>query len=226
MFDLIKQRENYAYILTEMNDLMTNQSNDYEEELRKAKEEWGTDNIPSEILESLRLGSHGAYQTVYLHWRKPIYLLLLRLTGSEADAEDITQDVFIKVWENHHKVDPEKNIKSLLYLIARHSAIKHFDKRKARDNYSTQTTADEIDFESSYDIVVAKETALLKEAALSRMPQLRRRIYIMYVEEGLSAEEIAKRLDIKKETVYNNMSIVRKEFNELLALFMIFFILP
>lgn len=209
-----------------MNDLNTDRNHVSDEEIKRVRDEWGPDNISSEILEQLRLGSHEAYQTVYLYWRKPIYLLLLKLTGSDEDAEDITQDVFIKVWENHHKVDPAKNIKSLLYLIARHSAIKHFDKRKARNNYSSQTIPDEIDFESSYDIIVAKETALLKEAALSRMPKLRQRIYVLYVEEGMSAEDIARRLDIKKETVYNNMSIIRKEFSELLTLFLILFVMP
>jgi len=208
--------------MDELNPSLNNDSDDNKD----LKDVWKPGVIPSDVLESLRLGSHNAYQTVYLHWRKPVYHLLLKLTGSPADSEDITHDVFIKVWENHEKVDPTKNIKSLLYLIARHSAIKHFDKQKARDNYVGMADKDDIDFESSYDIAVAKETELLKEAKLLRMSEQRRTIYLLSVEEGLSADQIAQRVGASKDTVYTQLSAAKKELHELLSLFMIFFVMP
>jgi RNA polymerase sigma-70 factor (ECF subfamily) len=181
--------------------------------------------ISSDILKALRDGSQEAYKTVYLQWRKPIYLLLLKLTGSDVDAEDITQDVFIKLWESREKVDPERDIRSLLYLIARRSAINYFDRKKTRDKFSRNCMFDEIDYENSYDIVVAKETELLKELALSRMSEQRSRIYRMNVEENLNAEEIAAKLGVSHGTVYNQISAAKKDLRELISLFMLLFIL-
>ncbi len=178
--------------------------------------------VTANILEDLRNGSQDAFKSVYLHWRKPIYMLLLKLTGSDADAEDITQDVFIKLWENHHKVIPSKDIRSLLYVIARHSAYNHLDRKKTRYKYQG---AEEIDYENSYDIVVAKETELLKELALSRMSDQRRRIYRMNVEENLDAQHIADQLGLTRETVYNQVSAAKKDLRELISVFMLFFVL-
>lgn len=179
--------------------------------------------ISSETLNYLRLGSQEAYKTIYLRWRKPIYTLLLKLIGSKQDAEDITQDVFIKLWEYRGKVDPSKNIKTLLYLIARQSAIKHFEKHKAGKNYIHSAKLNELTVESSYDIIVAKELELLKEIALSRMPKQRSTIYRMSIEEGLKAEEIAEKIKISKESVYNQLSLARKDIKGIISLILLLF---
>ncbi len=181
--------------------------------------------VSTDILESLRGGSHDAYKAVYLQWRKPIYLLLLKLTGSPTDAEDIVQDVFVKLWENRHKVDPSKDIRTLLYLVARHSAINHFNRKKARDKYRHISPPDDVDYENSYDIVVAKETELLKEIALGRMSEQRRRIYRMNVEENLDASQIAEQLGLTRETVYNQISAAKKDIRELITVFLLLFVL-
>ncbi len=182
-------------------------------------------NISPDILASLRGGSHDAYEAVFLQWRKPVYLLLLKLTGSRTDAEDITHDVFLKLWENRHKIDPSKDIRALLYLIARHSAINHFNRKKTRDKYRRFSLPDDVDYENSYDIVVAKETELLKEFALGRMSEQRRCIYRMHVEENLDAAQIAERLGVSRDTVYNQISAARKEIRELITVFMLLFVL-
>lgn len=196
-----------------------------EEEVKKIQQEaWEPDVITCDVLEALYHGDHEAFREVYLHWRKPIYGLLLKLTGSDEDAEDITQDVFIKVWENHSKVDPSKNIKSLLYLIARHMAINHFEKRKVRENYATSIDNTDVNFENSYDIIVEKETRLLMQVALDRMPRQRKTIYQMSYEEGLDAGQIAEKLAISKASVYNQLSAARKDLKELLTLFMVLFV--
>lgn len=174
--------------------------------------------IPPHVLQALRDGDHDAFRQVYVRWRKPIYNLLYKLTGSTTEADDITQDVFVNLWEIRTKIDPGKNIRTYLYLVARQSAIKHFQKQKARSNYATYTRFDDIDMNTSYDIIVAKEIELLKELALSRMPKQRQHIYNLYYNEGLTNDEIASQLQITKESVYNQLSIARRDLREILAL--------
>ena len=182
------------------------------------------DFVTSDILKRLKEGSKDAFQAVYLQWRKPVYLLLLKLTGSKADAEDISQDVFVKLWENHEKIDPAKNIKSLLYLIARQSAFNHFDRKKTRKSYSSNATANgnSVDYESASDIIVAKEIELLKQITLSRMSEQRRKMYIMSVDENRGAAEIAQKLKVSKETVYNQISAAKKELRDIIAILLLF----
>lgn len=174
------------------------------------------------LLEALRDGSPEAYREVYLQWRKPLYGLLYKLTGSHEDADDVTQDVFIRLWENHHKVDPSRNIRALLYLIARQLALRLIKKRRIHENYTVDFEFDEINYEDSSDIIVAKEMELLKQIVLSRMSEQRRLIWQMNSEEGLSANRIAERLGLSVQTVYNQLSSARQELKELLACLLIF----
>lgn len=184
------------------------------------------DGISPEVLQELKDGDHDAYRTVYARWRKPIFNLLNRLLGSEAEADDVTQDVFTNLWVIRERIDIHKNIKSYLYLMARQSAIKHFEKQKVRKSYTEGTLFEDVDYSTSYDIVVEKELTLLKSLILERMPAQRRRIYEMSYSEGLSNEQIAKQLRITKATVSNQLSIARKDIRDILAMILITFLLP
>lgn len=179
--------------------------------------------ITPEDLGLLKNGSHAAYDKVYLQWRKPIYNLLHKLTMSEAEASDITQDVFVNLWENRTKIDSAKDIKYYLYLVARQSAIKYFRRQKARSNYFVKSIWDDIDPLSSEDIVIAKEVELLQEIALSRMPKQRRRIYEMSHKEGMKNDQIAEELNISKDTVANQLAIARKNLRDVLTMFLLLF---
>ena len=181
------------------------------------------DLITSEILTRLRDGDHESFKLVYLHWRQPILRLLSNLTGSEAEADDITQDIFATLWLNREKVDPERNVRSLLFLMARRTAYKSIRSQLIRDRYADSVWPDESDDLTSHDIVVEKEALLLKEAVLQNVSQQQRRIFEMKHNEGLSAEEIASRLNIKRETVYNQLSIVKNKITGAILTFLVMF---
>lgn len=181
--------------------------------------------ISSRDLEALRDGDPLMYDKVYLRWRKPIHMLLLKLTGSEAEAEDIAQDVFVSLWTTREKIDPSKDIRHYLYLMARQSAIKYFRKQKAKGNYLQSREWDNAGMSSSDDIVISKELELLKDIAISRMPEYRRNIFMLSHNENLSNGEIAERLHITKETVYSQLSIARKQIKELIQLAMILLVI-
>lgn len=186
----------------------------------------GTGDITRNVLENLRKGDHEAFCLVYVRWRKPIYSFLFRLLGSESEADDITQDVFTNLWVIRERIDTDKNIKTYLYLMARQSAIKHFEKQKVRQNYAVKSIVEEADYFTSHEIVVEKELMLIREIMLEKMPKHRSQIFKMSYDEGLANDEIASRLNITKETVYNQLSIARKEIRDIFTLCLILFFVP
>ncbi len=180
--------------------------------------------VSSELLARLRDGDHKSFQTVYLHWRQPILRLVSNLTGSEAEAKDITQDIFAAFWDNKEKIDPERNVRSLLFLIARRMAYKSIRSQQIRDRYTDSLWPDEGDDYTSHDIVVEKEAMLLKEAVLQNVSPQQRRIFEMRYGDGLSTDEIAGLLGIKRETVYNQLSIVRNKITDAILVFVFMFV--
>ena len=181
------------------------------------------DIITSEVLRRLRDGDHESYKKVYLHWRKPIHKFVFNLTGVEDEADDITQDIFSALWNYREKIDPEKNIRSLLFLIARRIAYKSNRANLIRKRYAGSVWMDESDNFTSYDIVVEKEARLLQQALLRRMAPQQRKIFEMSHNDGLSPEEIAGRLGIKRESVYNQLSIARKTMRDAILFMLLVF---
>jgi len=179
--------------------------------------------ITPEILTGLRAGDHECYKTVYLHWRKPIYRFVFNLTGSETEADDMTQDIFTALWNYRENIDPERNIRSFLFLLARRSVA---DKRRSEEihqRYADSLWLDETDLSTSYDMVVEKEAELLKKVLLERMPPQQKLIFEMAHDQGLNTDEIAEKLDIKKETVYNQLYKARKQIRDSILLLLIIF---
>lgn len=197
-----------------------------EENIRRVRNLVPPDNIiTSDILKRLREGDHESFKKVYLHWRRPIFKFVFNLTGSEVEADDITQDIFITLWNYKEKIDPDKNIRSFLFLVARRAAYNSHRTRKLRDKYAG-SVFDDADYLTSYEIIVEKEAEMIKEALLKRMPPQQRKIFEMAHDEGLSSEEIAHRLGLKRETVYNQLSIARKKIRDAVLLFLVLFAAP
>jgi RNA polymerase sigma-70 factor (ECF subfamily) len=174
--------------------------------------------ITPAILKSLKAGNHDAFKEVYLHYADPVFHFLKLLTRSEEDAKEITQEVFIQLWEKRDRVDPEKSIKGYLYTVARNAALNFFEHKKVYTKYVTFVHClQEERAASSEEIIMARETATLIDAAVSRMPTQRQKVFLLSREEGLSMDEIARQLHISKNTVESHLSTAKREIREILT---------
>ncbi len=90
---------------------------------------------------------------VLIHtYLKPIYSFVYRYIGNSQDAEDITQETFVRTWRNLRKFDQQKSFKTWIFAIAKNTAIDHLKKKKAipfsefeneeGENMITETLAD------------------------------------------------------------------------------------
>jgi len=138
-------------------------------------------------------------------------------TGSTDIADDIVQDVFLKLWQIRHKIDPA-TIKPLLYTIAtnlvkshyRHLGVVYRFEKKNKESGElpeiSEGTADEN--------VRAEELQAEIEQVLARMPEGAREALLMNRLENLTYEEIAQRLGISIKAVEKRMSIALKFLRE------------
>lgn len=100
-------------------------------------------NITDEQLISDYLeGDEKTIELLISRYLKPIYNFVYHFIGGQPEAEDITQETFVKVWRNLKKFKPEKSFKTWLYTIARNTAI-DFLKKKKHFNFSDLNTREE-----------------------------------------------------------------------------------
>lgn len=182
--------------------------------------------ISREMLEALRSGDHNAFSKVYLHYWDALYNFLSKLIGSGEDAKEMTQEIFIVLWEGRLKIDPGKGIKSYLYAIARNKAMDFFDHKKVRERFDRSVHTSNTEDIAPDEIATAHEMELITKLAVGNMPRMRRDVFEMIVEKGLGIDEVAASLGITKAAVSTHLYHARKELKELLAAFTVMVFMP
>jgi len=126
---------------------------------------------------------------------KSIYNYVYRMVRDRNEAEDITQEVFVKVWKNLKKIDKEKNLKSWLFTIARNATIDFLRRRKdipfsEKEEYFEETISD-VELLPD-EIFMRKELAEELEEALSKIRPDFREIILLHYLEDMTFEEISE----------------------------------
>lgn len=184
----------------------------------------GLGDIPASIVCSLREGDHKAFEYVYLHYSDALTQFLTSLMQCREEAREITQEVFITLWEKRKLFDPEKGLRRYIYQLAKFYALNHFDRQKVREKFEEFVRKGDVYDLAADDIMQAEETALLIAYALERMPERQREIFQMSREQKMSYEEIAQKLGISVNTVKFHMKNALKELREMLAIFFLLFV--
>lgn len=178
--------------------------------------------VTHEVVEGLRAGDSKAFEVVYLTYKNLISSFLEKLTGSRENAHDITQEIFIQLWENRSAIDPDKSMVAFLFRIARNKAY-----NLLRESYKFQQLPEDyeqilgVTVHAADEEMIAKETQLLVEIAVANMPEQRQAVYKLS-EQGLSYEEIAVKLGITQENARKHLSLARKDLEILRSLILLF----
>ncbi len=183
----------------------------------------GLSDIPQSIVASIKAGDQEAFKYVYLYFSDNLIRFLTALLRDGDEAEEITQDIFITLWEKREILDPAKGIRRYLYQLAKFHAMDHFDRRKVRGKYEEFCRRGDIYDLAADDILQSKETELLIANAVNNMPARQREVFMMSRGQKKSYEEIAAELDMNINTVKNHIKVSLRELREVLSLFFILF---
>ena len=168
-----------------------------------------------ELVRRLQKGDDAAFEEFVSTYEKKIYTLALRQIGNAEDAEDITQEVFLRVYRNIGSFRAESRLSTWIYQITMNACIDAARRRARRvevtpmytDDDSGEQTAIELPDESFAPEKVFERTALrdqIKEG-LTHLTEEHRRILILRDINGLSYTEIAEILSLSEGTVKSRL---------------------
>ena len=163
-------------------------------------------NQDNRIIDQLREGSKDAFHFLYDTYGPKIYAFAFSYLKNSADAEELLQEVFLKLWEIRSSIDNSKNIKSFLFKICInliYDFIRRKNIEKAYMDYSGYESEKCCD--NTWHDVIYNEMLSNLHQLVSGMPQQRQRIFRMSKEDGLSNEEIALQLNLSRRTVENQL---------------------
>ncbi len=151
-----------------------------------------------------------AFDTIYGRYCKRLYEFVIRYVKTEADAEEIVQEVFIKIWEHRDRIDVYSSFESFVFTISYNSAISLLRKKVHENKYfeylKSLQNVDQV-YELTDEIYFRELTSRM-QFLLKELTPRQREIFQLSREEGLTHNEIAKRLGISVNTVKNHMVTV------------------
>ena len=159
-----------------------------------------------DLVLELREGSRSAFLSLYNLHVKKIYAYSLNIIKSPNLAQDITQDVFIKLWETAAQLKPEHSLQAYLFTITRNLSLNVL-RGAANEHWITdEIAAYAIDkSEDGMAYTERRQTAALMRAAISQLPPQRRKIYEMCHQDGYSYKQAAEKLGITDGTINSQM---------------------
>ena len=150
----------------------------------------------NELIESFKNGNRYAFNLIVLKYQKKIYWLARKMVLDHDDADDITQEVFIKLFNSINKYRGESKFYTYLYKIAMNLSLNHLSKNKR--NYSRKVDFNSEAFrisskeKSSDEFFDEKERAKILEEAISTLPEQQRAVFNLRFYDNLSYDEIGK----------------------------------
>jgi len=159
-----------------------------------------------ELLMQVASGNEFAFRKLFNLHHQRLGTYIFRITDSMEMAEEVVQDVFLKIWIKREALAQVENFNAYLFVISKNHALNCLRKqakewllKKEWDNYVDTTVSVE-------DSEISKYYSLLDEA-IDQLPPQQQKIFLLSRHERLKYTEIADRVDLSKETVKKYLQI-------------------
>lgn len=155
----------------------------------------------------LAAGDEQAFRVIFDHYKEPFFAAAFKMTRSQAIAEEIVQDLFVRAWDKREKFAQANNPNAYLYRMLHNNIYEHFRKvmldRKLHSKLAVANPdIDDNDIEQN---IYERENLAALTAVIERLPAQQKLVYKLSRQEGLSREEIAEQLNISPNTVRNHL---------------------
>ena len=159
-----------------------------------------------ELVELMSQGDESAFTRLFYLYKDKLYNFTLRLVNNPDIAEDIVQDIFLKLWNNRAQLSAINSFGGYVFQMAQNQSINSF-RRMASETlilselFHQQSTADL----STEQAIHFRETQALVAAIVSKLPPQQKLVYQLSREQGLRHDEIAQQLKLAPSTVKNHL---------------------
>jgi RNA polymerase sigma-70 factor (ECF subfamily) len=160
----------------------------------------------ADLIRQATRGNVESFNLLVSRWEKRVYNYLLRITANREDALDLTQDAFLKAYQNLRKLDDPDRFAPWLYRIAHNEAYSMFRKRKPEtdvDALAPEATETKITVGGSS--VFPIELSLAVSSALDRLSADQREAVVLKIYQGFKFEEMAEILSCPVSTIKSRL---------------------
>lgn len=160
------------------------------------------------LVKALQRGDIFAFNELFHKYSQKIYNFSIKHIKREEDVKDLIQEIFITIWNKRKDIDEKKSFNGYLFAITLNAIRKYF-RKKSTNNKLVHKWLEEIEPYSNItaQTIEYNELAKMADELIEKLPPRRRMIFLLSRKDGLTNEEIAGILEIKKKTVENHLNL-------------------
>jgi len=150
-------------------------------------------NSDEQLISNYLKGDKKSLEILILRYLKPIYSFVYQYVRNTTDAEDLTQEIFVKIWKNLKRFKKEKKFKPWLFAIAKNACFDFLRKRKKNSVLNLESISQLIDYSPSPDEFL--ENKFLKEKIekiIKKLSEKTKEVLNLYYYQGFTFKEIAE----------------------------------
>ncbi len=176
--------------------------------------------VDRQLLESALLvvrcqrGDHAAFEGIVQLWEQSLFYYLRRLAPTEADAWELLQETWLKLFRSLDKLRDPQALPAFLYTTARNTAISRLRQREFQE---VESYSDEIHNAFAANEIAVFDNAEQVHLALDQLPLMQREALTLYFLEDLSLDEMAALLDVPLGTVKSRLHYAKLAMRKILA---------
>lgn len=159
-----------------------------------------------DLFRLIALGDEPAFAELFRRYDRRIYPFVLKMIKSPILAEEITQEIFIKIWRHRESLSVIEQPESYILTIAARHTLDQIKKRlnehKMLQRFSAGLSPTHNEPE---ELLLLKDTEELIQRAVDQLPPQQKSVYLLSRQQGLSYEEIGQELKISPHTVRNHL---------------------
>jgi RNA polymerase sigma-70 factor (ECF subfamily) len=159
-----------------------------------------------DLLLRLRKGDVKSFEFLFRFYYEPLLAYAVRILKAEADAEEVVQDLFFKIWRDRKSLKIENSLAAYLYKSVYHQCLNRIRKDKQRQIYREYVSLQPKPELRAEERIQYEELNRKFFELLETMPPRRQTIFKLNRFQGLKYREIAEKLSISVKTVEANMS--------------------
>jgi len=172
-----------------------------------------------ELIQGCLQGEAGAWKMLVDCYSKKIFNLAYQFAGSRQEAEDLTQDIFLKLYHSLAKYDFEHDFTAWLLTLARNYLIDEFRRTKLEKSQRFEADQPDLpaaDSDNPETRYLSEEKAAAVRQALQQLPPDLRLVLVLREMEGLSYEEMAREIKVPLGTVKSRVNRARLQLAQII----------
>ncbi|UCS92118.1 sigma-70 family RNA polymerase sigma factor [Echinicola marina] len=155
-----------------------------------------------EILDRIKNNDAMAFRVLFEHFWESLFAAALKRIKSQDLSKDIVQEILADIWNRRHSLEIKSSLKSYLHTAVKYHVLKVYQQNRMLEEFDISRAFQHSDTDNHLAFNELLDTL---EIALDKLPERQQLIFRMSRYDGLSSQEIAEKLNLSEQTIFNNL---------------------